>query len=328
MKRRKMIALVVCTAVMSMLLPLPAEAQRAPYRIGYLALLPNEDATVGAPFFQRLQELGYNAGKTIIVDYRSAEGYAQRLPQLASEMVSATPDVIIAGFGTLAPKAAIAATTSIPIVFTSVGDPVGAGLVASLNQPGANVTGLSAQAKDITAKRLELLEELVPGKKLVAVLANPDTPYTVLALRELKSAASALNQPMTVFEARVVDQVAAAIDGASRSGAASIIILEDPVFLGAKRAIVELLAKARLPAIYGPRAYSEVGGLISYGPDQRQIYRRAAEYVDKILKGAAPAGLPVEQPTKFELVLNLRAAKELGIDVPPTLIARADEVIE
>lgn len=165
MKLRKMIALVASTAVMSTLLPLAAEAQRAPYRIGYLALLPNEDATVGAPFFQRLQELGYNAGKTIIVDYRSAEGYAQRLPQLASEMVRAKPDVIIAGFGTLAPKAAIAATTSIPIVFTSVGDPVGAGLVASLNQPGANVTGLSAQAKTLPRSDCSCSKNSSPAKR-------------------------------------------------------------------------------------------------------------------------------------------------------------------
>jgi putative ABC transport system substrate-binding protein len=264
----------------------------------------------------------------MIVDYRSAEGRAERLPQLAAEIVSASPDVLIAGFGTLAPKAAIVATSRIPIVFTSVGDPVGAGLVASLNRPGANVTGLSAQARDITAKRLQILEELVPGKKLVAVLGNPDTPYTALALREVETVAAALHQPLAVLEARTIDQVATAIDNARKSGAASILILEDPVLLGAKRETAELVAKAGLPAIYGPRAYTEVGGLISYGPDQRQIYRRAAEYVDKILKGAPPASLPVEQPTKFELVLNLKTAKELGIDIPPTLLARADEVIE
>jgi putative tryptophan/tyrosine transport system substrate-binding protein len=330
MRRREFIALVGGAAAMPVLLSRVAKAQPAmkSYRIGYLALLPGEDATLAKPLLQRLQELGYSAGKNMIVDYRSAEGRAERLPQLAAEIVRAGPDVLIAGFGSLAPKAAIAATSSIPIVFTSVGDPVGAGLVASLSQPGANATGFSAQASDIAAKRLQILEELVPGKKLVAVLGNPDTPYTALALHEVRTAAGALHQPLAVFEARTVDQVTTAIDGAIGSGAASIFMLEDAVMMGAKRETVELVAKAGLPAIYGQRYYSEAGGLISYGPDQRQMSRRAAEYVDKILKGATPASLPVEQPTKFELVINLKTAKALGLEIPASLLSLADEIIE
>ena len=330
MRRRKFIGLVSGAVVVPILLPFAARAQQAAksFRIGYLALLPGEDGTLAKPILQRLQELGYSERRNMILDYRSAEGRAERLPQLAAELVRASPDVLIAGFGTLAPKAAIAATSSIPIVFTSVGDPVGAGLVASLSQPGANATGLSAQASDIAAKRLQLLEDVVPGKKLIAVLGNPDTPYTALALHEVKTAATALHQPLAVLEARTVDEVPTAIDGAIRSGAASMLMLEDPVLLGAKRETAELVAKARLPAIYGIRDFAEAGGLMSYGVNQRQMGRRAAEYVDKILKGAPPASLPVEQPTKFELVINLKAAKALGLEIPASLLSLADEVIE
>lgn len=330
MRRRTFIALVGGSVATPILLPCVVRAQPAmkSYRIGYLALLPGEDASLVKPFLQRLQELGYSEGKNLILDYRSAEGRAERLPQLAAEMVRAGPDVLIGGFGTLAPKAAIAATSSIPIVFTSVGDPVGANLVASLSRPGANATGLSAQASDVAAKRLQILGDLVPGKKLVAVLGNPDTPYTALALREVRTAATALHQPLAVFEARTIDQVPTAIDGAIRSGAASILMLEDPVLLGARRETAALVAKARLPAIYGPRDYAEAGGLMSYGPDQGQMSRRAADYVDKILRGAAPASLPVEQPTKFEFVINLRTAKTLGLEIPASLLSLADEIIE
>jgi len=328
--RRREFFLIVAGGAAAMSLPLAVRAEQAmkSYRVGYLALLPSEKTTLAKSLLQRLQELGYREGMNMTLDYRSADGRAERLPQLAAELVRATPDVLIAGFGTLAPKAAIAATSSIPIVFTSVGDPVGAGLIVSLSRPGANATGLSAQASDITAKRLQLLEDLIPGKKLIAVLGNPDTPFTALALQQVRAAATIMDQPLTVFEARTVDQLPAAIDEAIRSGANSMLVLEDPVLLGAKQEIVELLAKARLPAIYGLRDYTEAGGLISYGPDQRQMSRRAAEYVDKILKGASPASLPVEQPTKFGLVINLRTAKTLDLDIPPTLLARADEVIE
>jgi putative tryptophan/tyrosine transport system substrate-binding protein len=325
MRRREFIAALGGAAAS----PLVARAQATKsYRLGYLALLPGEDKTLAKPLLQRLQELGYREGVNMILDYRSADGRAERLPQLAAELVRASPDLLIAGFGTLAPKAAIAATSSIPIVFTSVGDPVGAGLIASLSKPGANATGLSAQASDITAKRLQLLEDLIPEKKLIAVLGNPDTPYTSLALQQVRTAGAVMGQPLAVFEARTVDELPTAIHDAIMSGAASMLVLEDPVLLGAKEEIIKLVAEARLPAIYGVRDYTEAGGLISYGPDQRQMGRRAAEYVDKILKGASPASFPVEQPTKFELVINLKAAKALDFEVPPTLLARADEVIE
>jgi putative ABC transport system substrate-binding protein len=322
--------LVGSVAAAPVLLPLAVRAQQAgkPYRIAYLALLSGEDNTFAKPVLQRLEELGYREGKSMIWDYRSADGHPERLQQLAAELVRAGPDVLIAGFGTLAPKAAMAATRSIPIVFTSVGDPVGAGLVASLSQPGGNATGMSGQASDIAAKKLQFLEDLVPGKKLVAVLGNPDTPYTALALQQVKTAAAAMGLPFAFLEARTVDQIPVAIDEAIRSGAASMLVLEDPVLLGAIQKTTELAAKGRLPAIYGPSEYAHAGGLISYGTDQSQLSRRAAEYVDRILKGASPASLPVEQPTKFELVINLKTAKALGLEIPPGLLSLADELIE
>jgi putative ABC transport system substrate-binding protein len=330
MRRRQFIGLVGSVAAAPVLLPLAVRAQQAgkPYRIAYLALLSGEDNTFAKPVLQRLEELGYREGKSMIWDYRSADGHPERLQQLAAELVRAGPDVLIAGFGTLAPKAAMAATRSIPIVFTSVGDPVGAGLVASLSQPGGNATGMSGQASDIAAKKLQFLEDLVPGKKLVAVLGNPDTPYTALALQQVKTAAAAMGLPFAFLEARTVDQIPVAIDEAIRSGAASMLVLEDPVLLGAIQKTTELAAKGRLPAIYGPSEYAHAGGLISYGTDQSQLSRRAAEYVDRILKGASPASLPVEQPTKFELVINLKTAKALGLEIPPGLLSLADELIE
>jgi len=310
--------------------PLAGYAQPAEksYRLGYLALLAGEDATLAKPFSQRLGELGYSEGRNLILTYRSAEGRPERLADLAAELMQANPDVLVAGFGTLAAKAAAAASKSIPIVFTTVGDPIGAGLVASLGQPGANATGLTDQANDIAAKRLQILQDLVPGKRAIAVLLNPDTPFSALALREVRSAAQQGRQPLAVFEARTTDEVSVGIAAAIKSEAAGLLTLDDPLLLGAKRQIAELVATARLPTVYGTRDFAEAGGLMSYGVDRRQISRRAAEYVDKVLKGARPADLPVEQPTKFELVINLKTAAALGLAVPPTLLAVADEVIE
>jgi ABC-type uncharacterized transport system substrate-binding protein len=187
---------------------------------------------------------------------------------------------------------------------------------------------MSAQAAELSAKRLQILNDLVPGKKLFAVLGNPDTPYTALALQEIRTAAAAKEQPFNVFEARAADQLPMAIDAVIRSGAASLLVLEDPMLLGARQQFTALVAKARLPAIYTLREFADAGGLICYGADESAIVRRAAEYVDKILKGSAPADLPVEQPTKFALVINLKAAKGLGIEIPPSLLAIADDVLE
>jgi putative ABC transport system substrate-binding protein len=327
MRRREFMALLGGTAAG---VPFSARAQQAAklYRIGYLALLPGEDTTLGKALSLRLQELGYSEGRNLAFEYRSAEGRPERLAQLAGDLVSANPDVLIAGFGALTVKAAMAATKTIPIVFTSVADPVGTGFVASLAHPGANVTGVTSQSTDIATKRLQILEDFVPGKQLIAVLMNPDTPFTALALQEVKTAAAARHQPLALFEARTVDQVPAGIAAAVKTGAAALLTLDDPLLLGAKQQVADLAAKARLPAIYGTRDFVDAGGLMSYGVDRLQLSRRAAEYVDKILKGALPADLPVEQPTKFQLVINLKAAKALGLELPTNLLATADEVIE
>jgi putative ABC transport system substrate-binding protein len=274
--------------------PLAVRAQqmRGPYRIGFLGLLPGENtSTFMKSLLERLNELGYREGDNMIFDYRSAEGASERLPQLAADAVRARPDVLITGMGTLAAKAAKAATSTIPIVFSAVGDPVGAGLVASLGR-------------------------------------NPETPFSASALEELRIAAQAGPTALVVFEAKTADQVSAGFEAAVKAGTAGLVLLDDPLTLGLRRQVTELAARFRLPTIYTLKDFPEVGGLMSYGIDLRQMNRRAAEYVDKILKGAKPADLPVEQPTKFELVINLNAAKALGLTVPPTLLARADEVIE
>jgi len=311
--------------------PLAARAQqmRSPYRIGFLGLLPGENtSTFMKSFLERLNELGYREGYNMIFDYRSAEGVPERLPQLAADAVRASPDVLVTGMGTLAAKAAKAATSTIPIVFTGVADPLGAGLVASLGRPGAKVTGMSAQASDIVGKRLQILQEFVPRDKAVAVLLNPDTPFSASALQQLRIAAQAGPTALVVFEARTADQVSAGFEAAVKAGTAGLLLLEDPLTIGLRRQVAELAARLRLPTIYTLRDFPEVGGLISYGIDLRQMNRRAAEHVDKILKGAKPGDLPVEQPTKFELVINLRSAKGLGLSVPDKLLVAADEVIE
>jgi putative tryptophan/tyrosine transport system substrate-binding protein len=277
---------------------------------------------------ERLGELGHRAGATMTLDYRSAEGQPDRLGALAAELVAARPDVLVAGFGTLAAKAAKAATATIPVVFTTVGDPLGAGLVASLGRPGGNVTGLTDQAKDLGGKRLQLLQEIAGRGGPVAVLMNPATPFTHLALAETTAAATAEGVKLVALEATRPEQVVDAVDAARAQDATGLIVLEDPLTFSQRREIAARAAKLRLPTIYGYREFVEAGGLVSYGTDRRQIYRRAAEYVDKILAGARAAELAVEQPTRFELIVNLGAARALGLDLPAALLAVADEVIE
>jgi len=276
---------------------------------------------------ERLHELGYT-DRNMTFEYRSADGRPERLTPLAMDLVRAKPDILIAGFGTLTAQALKAATTTIPIVFTNLGDPVGAGLVASLGHPGGNVTGLTDQARDLQGKRLQLLQDVIPGKPVIAVLMNPDTPFTALAVRDVRAAAEAAHIRVDVLEARIADEVSIKILAASKAGASGLLVLEDPLTFSVRRQIADLAAKLRLPAVYGYKDFAESGGLMSYGTDRRQIYRRAAEYVDKILKGAKAADLAVEQPSKFELIINLSAAKALGLTIPPSLLLRADQVIE
>ena len=324
MRRREFIKLGVGSAVVW---PLSLRAQEAgrSYRVAYLTLAGGQDAVIVK---QRLNELGYSEGKNLIFDYRSAEGQLERLPQLAAESVATNPDVIVTGFGTETAKAAQAATRTIPIVFTSVGDPIGGGIVKSLNRPGANVTGLTSQTAELSGKRLQILEQLSPGIGIIAVIVPPGYPFTTIALPQLMSAAEARGHRLEICEVRTADQLLASVQAAVKAGATGLTILETPVLHGLRQQIADLAAKLRLIAVYTSRDFVDAGGLISYGTDRRQQYRRAAELVDKIFKGENPADIRVEQPTKFELVINLKTAKALNIDVPLNLLATADEVLE
>jgi putative ABC transport system substrate-binding protein len=307
--------------------PLAARAQQSTrrYHIAFLALLGDLDAVIVR---QRLVELGYAEGKNLIFDFRSAEGQPERLPQLAAELVKTNPDLIVAGFGTATAKAAQAATATIPVVFTTVGDPIGSGIVKSLARPGANLTGIHRQATDISGKRLQILEDIAPGIRSVAVLLNQDAPFTAVALPELRIAADARGQRLELCDVNTATQLKSGLEAAVKAGAIGLTVLETPVLQGLRREIVDLAAKLRMVAIYTSRDFVGVGGLASYGPDRRQLYRRAAELVDKILKGEKPSEIPVEQPTKFELLINLKTAAALGLTIPDKLLALADEVIE
>jgi putative ABC transport system substrate-binding protein len=307
--------------------PLVARAQQATssYRIAFLALLGDLDAVI---IKQRLAELGYAEGKNLIFDFRSAEGQPERLPQLAVELVKTNPDVIIAGFGTATAKASQAATATIPVVFTTVGDPIGTGIVKSLSRPGANLTGIHGQATDISGKRLQILQDIAPGIRSIAVLLNRDAPFTTVALPALRMVAEARGQRLELCDVNTATEAKSALESAVKAGATGMMVLETPVLLGLRREIVDLAAKHRLSAVYTSRDFTSVGGLASYGPDRRQLYRRAAELVDKVLKGEKPAEIPVEQPTKFELVINLKTAKALELKIPDQILALADEVIE
>ena len=277
---------------------------------------------------QRFLELGYREGGNFLFDLRSAQGDLAMLPKVAADLVAANPDLIIAGFGTATAKAAQAATKTIPIVFSNVGDPIGSGIVQSLSRPGANLTGLAAQAAEISGKRLELLNQFVPGIHAVAALEQPDAPFSKVALPLLQKATRDSGQQLVVCDALDGSQVEEKLSGAANAGVGGIVVLETPLLIALRRRIIDVAAKLRLPAVYSVRDFVDEGGFLCYGPDARQMYRRAAELADKILKGENPAQIPVEQPTKFSLIINLKAAKALGVVPSETLLALADEVIE
>jgi putative tryptophan/tyrosine transport system substrate-binding protein len=284
---------------------------------------PREEA-----FRQRLQELGYVEGRNLAIEYRFAEGKFDRLPTLAQELVRLEVDVIVTVV-TQASLAAKHATRTIPIVIVAVSDPLGTGLVASLARPGANVTGTSAMSADVVGKSLELLKEAVPAVSRVAVLWNPDNAiFQASMLRETQLAAGRLGIELRTYAARDPDEFEPAFAGLTSAQAGALLVLTDPKYGPHAARIADLAIKFRLPAMYGVREYAAAGGLMAYGTNFTALFRRAADYVDKILKGAKPADLPVEQPTKFELVINLKAAKALGLTFPPGLLAIADEVIE
>ena len=310
--------------------PLTVEAQQPAKvsRVGFLSLLPQEQALSHIKaLHEGLRGLGYIEGQNIILEYQFADGTAERLPDLVAELIHLKVDIIVTGFGTLPALAAKQATSTIPIVFSFVADPVGSGIVASLARPGGNITGLSMIPAGLTGKRVELLKELLPQLSRVAILLNPATPAATQALRETQAIAATWGVQLQLLEVRTPEDFESSFAVASQEHTDALITVTDPFTIVHRARIVELAAKSRLPAIYGMRDFVEAGGLISYGANYDEPSQRAAAYVDKILKGAKPADLPVEQPMKFELVVNLKTAQILGLTLSPTLIFQADEVI-
>ncbi len=306
-----------------------AEAQQAKKvpRIGYLSLRPPGPFPSREAFRQGLRDLGYAEGQNIVIEYRQAADRVDQLRAFAAELVNLKVEVIVTS-GSQATRAAKEATSSIPIVMTSSSDPVGTGFVASLARPGGNITGLSLLSPDLSGKRLELLKEIVVGISRAAVLWNPDDPPAALSLKETEAAAQALGIKLQPLEVREPNDFDSAFISATKGRTGALIILPAPIMGTHAGRIADLALRSRLPAISYASEFPEAGGLMSYGANLSDLYRRAATYVDKILKGRKPADLPVEQPMKFELIINLKTAKQIGLTIPPNVLVRADKVIK
>jgi putative ABC transport system substrate-binding protein len=310
--------------------PLTAHAQAADKlaRIGFLGnSTPTLEANLIGPFREGLRDLGYTEGRNLVIEYRWAEGKYERFPALIAELIALKVDVIVTA-GTPASLAVKKATSSVPLVMIAVGDPVGTGLVASLARPEGNATGVTSISPELEGKRLELLREVFPGVARVAVLWNPVSPFQVVAEKEVQVAAEVLRMPVLSLGVRAAEELDSAFAAILREQANALLVLADRLFLHNRERIMDFAAKNRLPGVHAYRELVEAGGLMSYGPSYADLHRRAATYVDKILKGARPSDLPVERPTKFELVVNLKTAKALGLDIPQSVLLRADELIE
>jgi putative tryptophan/tyrosine transport system substrate-binding protein len=326
MRRREFILTLASSA--AAWLPAARATAAEPPLVGALGSgSPKPYTNMIASFRRGLAETGYAEGQ-VMIEYRWAEGRYDRLPALAEDLVKRRSAVIFAFGGNGPAQAAKAATTEVPIVFLSGGAPVEAGLVASLARPGSNVTGVSWIATQLTAKRLELLHQLVPKVDLIGMLMNPDYPDSRLQIQELAEAAHAIGQKTKIAEARTREEIETALTRLVQSGADALLVANDPFFYGEVESIVALAKQHALPACYYEREYPAAGGLMSYGTSLAGAYHQAGIYIGRVLLGARPADLPVLQPTKFELVINLKTAKDLGLNVPPALFAQADEVIE
>jgi len=327
---KKFFAALLSTTLASALAVASAEAQQPTKipRIGFLvtsALSANSGRT--AAFRQGLRDLGYVDGKNIVIEWRSAEGKADRLPSLAAELLRLEVNLIVTA-GASSTQAAKEATTTVPIVMGFAGDPVGSGFVASLARPGGNITGLSSLAPELSGKQLELLKESIPRISRVAVFGNSTRPGNAQALREIEIAAKAFGIKLQYLDVLSSKDIESAFRAASKGRAQAVLMLGNPVTTSQRTQITDLAAKNRLPAIYDRPEFVEDGGLMTYSVSQNDMFRRAATYVDKILKGRKPADLPVEQPIKFEFIINLKAAKQIGLTIPPNVLARADKVIK
>jgi putative ABC transport system substrate-binding protein len=297
-------------------------------RIGFIGgASPSASSARLEPFRHGLRELGYIEGKTIVIEWRSAEGKLDRLPALLTELVRLKVDVIVTA-GPSVTRAAKEATTTIPIVMTNEGDPVGTGFVASLARPGGNITGLSILSPELSGKRLELLKEIVPKLSRLAVVGESTNPGNAQSSKETELAAGAFKVQLQYLDVLDPKNIETAFRAASKGRADAVLVIADPVLTSQRTQVVDLAVKNRLPAAYGDQGFVDAGGLMAYGVSLPDLDRRAATYVDKILKGAKPADLPVEQPTKFELVINLKAAKQIGLTIPQSVLYRADRVIK
>jgi putative tryptophan/tyrosine transport system substrate-binding protein len=326
--RRIGLAVVLAFGVPLVLLTAEAQPPGKVWRIGMLeATPPALNAAYLEAFRQGLRELGYVEGQNFVIEYRSADGRPERFPDLATELVRLKVDLIVTR-GTPATLAAKQATGSIPIVMASSGDPLGLGIVSSLARPGGNVTGLTTVTVELGGKRLELLKEAIPRIARIAQLANTTNPASATQWRQIEEAARSLGLEPQLLDVRKPEDLARAFDTAIKRRADAVIVANDTLTQSNLRRIVDLSAKHRLPSMYASREFVDAGGLMAYGTNFPDRYRRAATYVDKILKGAKPADLPVEQPTKFEFVINLKTAKALGLTIPQSLLLRADQVID
>ena len=326
--RSKITTFAVAALVLGLFSPAEAQQPKKVPRIGYLsATSPSVNPSRVEGFRQGLRELGYVEGKNIIIEWRYAEGKLDRVGGLAADLVRLKVDVIVTA-GPTATPAVKKATATIPVVMGYDNDPVGSGFVSSLAHPGGNITGLSALFPELSGKRLELLKEILPRLSRVAVLGTSTQPGNAQALKEVELAARALRVQLQYLDVLNPKDVEIAFRAASKGRADAVLVLVGPVFNSHRIQVADLAVKNRLPAVYGQPQYVEDGGLLSYAPNYSDLFRRAATYVDKILKGAKPADLPVEQPTKFEFIINLKAAKQIGLMISPNVLARADKVIK
>ena len=325
--RRRMFLVGLALGILST--PPRAVAQQAGkvYRVGFLWDSPTVWPHALEGFRRGLRDLGWVEGQNLVVEYRWAEGHFDRLPALTEELVRLKVDVIVAPTSIYA-GAAKRVTSTIPIVFASHADPIGSGHVASLARPGGNITGLTIMMSETTAKSLELFKAAVPGLARVAVIWDPATPSHGPALKAVEDMGRALGLRLQALGVRSATEFDGAFSAMVREHAGGLLVLSTPLFIAAPRRLAELAIKHRLPTMFGPKEHVEAGGLLSYSPDRADLYRRAAIYVDKILKGAKPADLPVEQASKFELVINLKTARALGLAIPQSVLLRADQVIE
>ena len=323
---RHILALALLVSCLDLGSAADSQQPTSPRHIGVLLALFSQESPEAQAFRQGLRDVGYTEGRDVVIEWRFSAGDYTRIPELVADLVQRKVDVIVVDT-TVATRTAKRATSTIPIVMATIADPVGTGLVASLAHPGGNVTGLSMMTTDLSAKRLQLLKEAIPRLTRVAVLWNPDTPYHPKAVEEIKAVAPTLSIQLRFVAARTSEDFGAAFSAAKRAQAQALYVIIDPYFFNHRRTLLALASKARLPVIYGEKNFVEAGALMSYGPNFGDMFRRSAEYVDKILKGAKPGDLAIEQPTKFELVVNLKTAKALGINIPESILLRADEVI-